>query len=155
MSRTYKKGLLLSLISRYFNICSSYQSFHCELQNLKQVFSRNAGYPILLIDNCIRTFVDKVFSPKPPVHFRSKEILFFYIPYTGQQIRTQLYRFLSSADPDIFICFVFRATCRLSDFFLFKDRVHFAMRSQVVYKYKCQCCGALVKDANIYKTGNN
>ena len=76
---TYKKGLLLSLISRYFSICSSYQSFHCELQNLKQIFSRN-GYPISLIDNCIRSFLDKIFSPKPPVHSCSKKILFFCIP---------------------------------------------------------------------------
>ena len=49
---TYKKGLLLSLISRYFNICSSY---HGELQNFKQIFSLN-GYPTSLTDNCIRTF---------------------------------------------------------------------------------------------------
>ncbi len=33
--------------------------------------------------------------------------------------------------------------CRLSDFFPFKDRIPFALRSHVVYKYKCQCCGAL------------
>ena len=84
---TYKKGLLLSLISRYFN----YQSFHCELQNFKQIFSLN-GYPTSLIDNCIRTFLDNIFSPKPLVHSCSKKILFFCIPYTGQhglQIRTQ------------------------------------------------------------------
>ena len=73
---TYKKGLLLSLISRYFTICSSYQSFHCELQNFKQIFSLN-GYPTSLIDNCIRTFLDKIFSPKPLVHSCSKKILFF------------------------------------------------------------------------------
>ena len=30
----------------------------------------------------------------------------------------------------------------------------FVMRSQVVCKYKCQCCGALVKDADIYKSKN-
>ena len=140
---TYKKGLLVSLISRYFSICSSYQSFHCELQNLKEVFSRN-GYPISLIDNCIRAFLDEIFSPKPPVHSWSKKVLFFCIPYTGQhglQICTQLYRLLSSAYPHIPICFVFRPT--LSDFFPFKDRIPFAMRTHVVYKYKCQCCGAL------------
>ena len=37
--------------------------------------------------------------------------------------------------------FVLRADCH--DFFPFKDRITFAMRSHVVYKYKCQCCGAL------------
>ena len=30
-----------------------------------------------------------------------------------------------------------------TDFFPFKDQIPFAMRSHVVYKYKCQCCGAL------------
>ena len=98
---TYKKGLLLSLISRYFNICSPYQSFHCELQNFKQIFSLNV-YPTSLIDNCIRTFLDKIFSPKPLVHSCSKKILFFCIPYTGQhglQIRTQLHKLLSKAYP--------------------------------------------------------
>ena len=43
----------------------------------------------------------------------------------------------------ISIRFVFRPTCRLSDFFPFKGRIPSAMRSHVVYKYKCQCCGAL------------
>ena len=148
---TYKKGLLLSLISRYFNICSS----HCELQNFKQIFSLN-GYPTSLIDNSIRTFLDKIFSPKPLVYSCSKKILFFCIPYTGQnglQIRTQLHKLLSKAYPHIFIRFVFRSTCRLSEFFPFKDRIPFAMKSHVVYKYKCQCCGALymlVKHADIY-----
>ena len=153
---TYKKGLLLSLISRYFNICSSYHSFHCaELQNFKQIFSLN-GYPTSLIDNSIRTFLDKIFSSKPLVHSCSKKILFFCISYTGQhglQIRTQLHKLLSKAYPHIFIRFVFRPTCRLSDFFPFKDRILFAMKLHVVYKYKCQCCGALymlVKHADIY-----
>ena len=39
-----KKGLLLSLISRYFNICSSYKSFHCEVLKFKQIFFSN-GHP--------------------------------------------------------------------------------------------------------------
>ena len=142
---TYKKGLLLSLISRYFNICSSYHSFHSELQNFKQIFSCN-GYPASLIDNCIRSFLDKIFSPKLPVHSCSKKTLYFCLPYTGQhglQLRTQLRKLLSSAYPHISIRFFFRPTCRLSDFFPFKDRIPFALRSHVVYKYKCQCCGAL------------
>ena len=142
---TYKKGLLLSLISRYFNICSSYHSFHSELQNFKQIFSCN-GYPATLIDNCIRFFLDKILSPKLPVHSCSKKTLYFCLPYTGQhglQLRTQLRKLLSSAYPHISIRFVFRPTCRLSDFFPFKDRIPFALRSHVVYKYKCQCCGAL------------
>ena len=153
---TYKKGLLLSLISRYFSICSSYQSFHCELQNFKQIFSLN-GYPTSLIDNCIITFLNKIFSPKPLVHSCSKKILFFCIPYTGQhglQIHTQLHKLLSKAHPHIPIGFVFHPTCRLSDFFPLKDRIPFAMRSHVVYKYTVSVNAVahcmLVKHADTY-----
>ena len=39
------------------------------------------------------------------------------------------------------LSFVLRVDCLT--FFPFKDRISFAMRSHVVYKYKCQCCGAL------------
>ena len=143
---TYKKGLLLSLISCYFNICSSYISpFTVNFRTLNKYFPFD-GYPTSLIDNCIRTFLDKIFSPKPLVHSCSKKILLFCIPYTGQhglQIHTQLHELLSKAHPHISIRFVFRPTCKLSDFFPFKDRIPFAMRLHVVYKYNCQCCGAL------------
>ena len=46
---TYKKGLLHSLISRYFSICSSYQSFHSELQNLNKYFLVTVIQSLLLI----------------------------------------------------------------------------------------------------------
>ena len=39
------------------------------------------------------------------------------------------------------LSFVLRVDCLT--FFPFKDRIPFALRSHVVYKYKCQCCGAL------------
>ena len=115
---TYKKDLLLSLISRYFNICSSYQSFHSEIQNIN-IFFLN-GYINSLSDNCIRTFLDNIFSPKPPVHSCSKKILFFCIPYASQydlQLRTQLHKLLSRAYQHISICLVVRPACRWSDFF--------------------------------------
>ncbi len=42
------------------------------------------GYPASVIDNCIRSFLDKIFSPKLPVHSCSKKTLYFWLPYTGQ-----------------------------------------------------------------------
>ena len=38
------------------------------------------------------------------------------------------------------LSFVLRVDCLI---FAFKDRIPFALRLHVVYKYKCQCCGAL------------
>ena len=34
-------------------------------------------------------------------------------------------------------------TCRLSNFFPFKDKIPGELRSHVVYLYKCQCCSGL------------
>ncbi len=142
---TYKKGLLLSLISRYFNICSSYHSFTLNLRTLNKYSLVMVIQPVLLI-TALGLFSTKYSQPKLLVHSCSKKTLYFCPPYTGQhglQLRTQLRKLLSSAYPHISIRFVFRPTCRLSDFFPFKDRIPFALRSHVVYKYKCQCCGAL------------
>ena len=37
---------------------------------------------------------------------------------------------------------VFRSTLRLSNFFTFKDKIPDALRSCVVYSFKCRCCSA-------------
>ena len=52
---TFKKDLVMSLLNRYFNICSTYITFHSELDNFKKLFSLN-GYPRNFLDNCIRRF---------------------------------------------------------------------------------------------------
>ena len=51
----YIKGPVMSLLNRYFNICSTYITFHSELDNFKKLFSLN-GYPRNFLDNCIRRF---------------------------------------------------------------------------------------------------
>ena len=38
---TYEKGLGMSLLNRYFNICSIYITFHSELDNFKKLLSLN------------------------------------------------------------------------------------------------------------------
>jgi hypothetical protein len=58
----YKKGFVFSLLFRYFNICSSYQIFHVELEKFKKLLLQN-GYPKFFIDRCVKTFLDKMISP--------------------------------------------------------------------------------------------
>ena len=50
---------------------------------------------------------------------------------------------MSSCFPEISFRVVFKPGRRLSSFFPFKDVIPKFLRSHVVYKYKCQCCGAL------------
>ena len=59
----YKTGLIFALLFRCFTICSDMQSFHLEVDQLLQIFKYN-NYPITLIDQCVKTFLNKIFVPK-------------------------------------------------------------------------------------------
>ena len=41
---TYKRGLINTLLLRYFNISSSYAIFHAEIEKFRQIMTKN-GYP--------------------------------------------------------------------------------------------------------------
>jgi hypothetical protein len=87
-----------------------------------------------------------MYNSRDKVHTCSKKVIYFCLPFTGHhglQIRSQLQKFLSSAYPHISLCVVFRPSFRLSNFFLFKDKIAGELRSHMVYLYKCPCCGAL------------
>jgi hypothetical protein len=73
----YKEGLLFSLISRYFNICSSYVFFHSEMEKFKKTFSL-IGYPATLVNSCIKSFLDKMYNSRDKVHTCSKKLYIFY-----------------------------------------------------------------------------
>ena len=47
------------------------------------------------------------------------------------------------AFPQVSLRFIFQSGRWLPSFFPFKDRTSVLVRSRVVYKYTCQCCGAL------------
>ena len=135
---TYKKGLVLTLISRYFNICSSYQSFHCELQNLKHFLVTAIQFSLLVI---ALGLLDKIFSPKPPVHSCSKKIFSFAF----HTLVSMVYKYAHNST-DYFhllthiylfaLSYVLYADCLI---FSIRNRIPFTIRSHVV----CQCCGAL------------
>ena len=43
---SFKRGLIYTLLDRYFKICSSYHLFHSEVLKLKNILLGN-GYPVL------------------------------------------------------------------------------------------------------------
>ena len=65
---SFKRGLVYTLLDRYFKICSSYHLFHSEILKLKKILLSN-GYPEVFLDRCIRVFLDRLFCP--PLHDRN------------------------------------------------------------------------------------
>ena len=55
----YKFGMVYTIAYCCFKICSDWTKLHEELSFLKQGSSKNR-YPLPFIDNCFKTFVDKL-----------------------------------------------------------------------------------------------
>ena len=144
LPHVFKRGLIHTLLFRYYNIASSYAIFLNEVEKLKNLLKQN-GYPERFLNYCFKTFLTKVSRPPVKPHTAPKLLFSLVLPFTGDhslQIHREVTKLLSSAYPHVQFRVVFRPICRLSNFFVFKDRLPIKMRSCVVYKFTCRCCQA-------------
>ena len=109
---THKQNLVSCLIHRIFNLCSSYENFHTQLEVVRKLFNLN-GFPSHMFYRIVRPFLDHTFDPKPTVLIAPKKIIYLCLPFTGihsLQIRTQTSRLCNAAFPRLDIRFVFRSS---------------------------------------------
>ena len=140
----YKFDMVYTLAHPCFKICSDWTKFHEELSFLKQAFLEN-GYPLSFIDNCFKTFVDKLFIKRPQLITVEKKALFLSLPYLGEislQTRTKLRKSLKGLLNSCKLQIVFKSQRKLSNVFRFKDRLPSDLVSGVVYKYTCGRCNS-------------
>ncbi|XP_046851727.1 uncharacterized protein LOC124445026, partial [Xenia sp. Carnegie-2017] len=105
---TYKFSLVSCLLHRIFNLCSTYENFHTQLEFTRKSLTKN-GFPSRIIDQITRRFLNNTFAPKPPVLTAHKMPIYFCLPFTGihsLQIRTQINSLCAAAFPHISIKFV-------------------------------------------------
>ena len=97
------------------------------------------------IDNCFKTFVDKLFTRRPQLITVEKKILFLSLPNFGEislQTRTKLRKSLEGLLNSCKLQVVFKSQKKLSSVFRFKDHLPFDLVSGVVYKYTCSKCNS-------------
>ena len=58
-----KRGLLHTLLNRSFTICCDFKTFHFEIDYLKTILMKN-NYPLNFIDLYIKSFLNKLYTPK-------------------------------------------------------------------------------------------
>ena len=137
MFTIYTFGMVYTQAYGCFKICSDWTKFHEELSFLKQVFLKN-GYPLSFIDNCFKTFVDKLFIKRPQLITVEKKTLFLSLPYLGEislQTRTKLRKSLKGLLNFCKLQIVFNSQRKLSNVFRFKDCLPSDLVSGVVCKY--------------------
>ena len=144
----YKIGLIFILVFRTFSIVSDLSRFCTEVSHLKEILRKNT-FPIKLVDNCIKTFLNKTFLHTPDALTVEKKELFIPLPYLGNlslAIRTSLQ---NSIHKNLLVCkikVIFKSTTSLSKLLRFKDKVPFSLQSNVVYKFSCGRCSATYYD---------
>ena len=89
---SHKSNLIFTLLFRAFKLCSSFELFHQEILNLKDIFKRN-GYPYNFIDVCIKRLLNKIFIDKMVYALAPKKELVCVLPFIGKkslQLRSKL-----------------------------------------------------------------
>ena len=117
----FKIGLIFTLLFRTFSIASAFPRFLTEVSHLKEIL-RKTVFPIKLVDNCIKIFLNKKFLHTPVTLNVEKKELFIALPYLGNlslAIRTRLQNSINKNHSFCKIKVIFKSTTDLSNFFGF------------------------------------
>jgi len=138
----YKINSIKTLITRAYNLCSNWSSFHDEMNFLKDFFVRN-GYPLYLFDKMTKTFLCKKFSNQPTVSTANRDHRYVKLPFMGKlsfEIRKQLKMLLQNNYPQIKFTFVFSNNNSIANFLKQPTKCHTNLCSNVVYLFTCPDC---------------
>ena len=137
---------LLCYLLDHFQLSLTFPGFKGYLKSHLKDILRKKAFPIKLVDNCIKTFLNKKLLHTPVALTVKKKELFIALPYLGNlslAIRTRLQ---NSINKNLLFCkikVIFKSTTRLSNFFHFKDKVlFFNLHSDVVCKFSRGRCNA-------------
>ena len=114
-----KRGLLHTLLHRSFSICCDFKTFHFEIDHLKTILIKN-NYPLNFIDSCIKSFLNKLYTPKVVVPNVPKRNVFVKIPFLGStsfQIRKKPQKLFSDKLTSCNLKIVFTFTSMSQEFF--------------------------------------
>ena len=118
------------------------QSFHLEVEQLRQIFKCN-NYPVGLIDQCVKTFLNKIYVPKRILMTVPKKDLLVNLPFLGQlslNLRSRLHNCFNKTLLQYNIKIIFQSKNCLSNLFRFKDCIPKELGSHIVYKFLCSNC---------------
>ena len=139
-----KRGVLYTVLHRSFSICCDFKTFYFETDYLKTILIKN-NYPLNFTDSCIKSFLNKLYTPKVVFPTVPKRNVFVKLPFLGStsfQIRKKLQKLFSDKLTSCNLKIVFTSPVRVKSFFTFKDKLPKMLLSGLVYQYKCGGCNA-------------
>ena len=113
-----KREDFYTLLHRNFSIFCDFKTFHF------QVYQNN--YPLNFIDSCIKSFLNKLYTPKvvvPNVPKRNVFVKLSFLGSTSFQIRKKLQKLFSDKLMSCNLKIIFTSPVRVKSFFTFKDKL--------------------------------
>ena len=101
------------------------------------------NYPTIFIDSCIKSLLNKLYTPKVIVRNSPKTKFLVKLPFFGStsfQIRKELQKLFNDKLVSCNLKIVFTSPVRVKSFFTFKDKLPKMLLSGLVYKYRCGEC---------------
>jgi hypothetical protein len=154
----YKSGLITTLLSRSFTICSNWDHIHREIINIKTFLLKN-GYPEKLLNHMVSRFLNKIHSRKQPATDHTKTpkprcfpIILPYLGTSSKRLEKKIKQCVKQYMPDVKISFIYRASTRLRTLFAFKDKIPQYLASGIIYKYTCNKCKSVYIGESIRHT---
>ena len=138
----FKSCLISTLLFRCYQLTSTSQAFHKEVERLRAILSKNS-YPLEFVDQCITAFLNKCY--KRPVHTVEKRSQVIVLPYLGKlslEIRNRLKKYVNKHISNVKLMIIFRSQRRLKSLFRFKDSLPDQLQSFIVYKFTCGACNS-------------
>ena len=114
------------------------------VDHLKTILINN-NYPLNFIDSCIKSFLNKLYTPKVVVPNVPKRNVFVKLPFLGStsfQIRKKLQKLFSDKLTSCNLKIVFTSPVIVKSLFTFKDELPKMLLSGLVYHCKCGGCNS-------------
>ena len=142
ISIQFKVCLVSTLLYRCFQLTSTSDAFHKEVERLRGILARNS-YPLEFVDHCITAFMNKRYKKQTTTKNDEKPQQMIILPYLGKlslEIRNRLRKYISKHVSDCKLLIIFRSNRRLSSIFRFKDTIPQDLQSYILYQFTCGVC---------------
>ena len=141
----YKINLIKTLISRAYKLSSSYINFHKEIEKITSILSNN-GFKTCIINKNLKEFINKLYYEKEKLIKKpEKQKIYIKVPFHGEEsfrLRKNLKDLIKNYFPQITLNIIFDNNFNIKSFFKFKEQIPNVLKSNIIYKYKCDSCNA-------------
>ena len=127
------------MIDRSFKICSNWNSFRNDIENIKSNFIKNA-YPPFLVDKVIKKYLDYKFSTNQNQLKDTSDVHYFKLPYIGNlshHIKNKLSKLCKEFFKESFNIKLVFNSFKIKNYFSYKDPIPDDLKSFLVYKFTC------------------